>query len=271
MASDKKVVLITGGNTGLGLEVVKALYKTDTPYDIIIGCRTVSKGEAAVESLKKEIAQSPSTLSVIQADLESDSSLEKAVEAISSKYGRLDVLINNGGALFDGEIRDGKMTLREGFNASWNTNVSGTHVLTTLAVPLLLKSADPRLMFVTSGTSTLAETERLDNPTLARINASPPAGWPKATMPFTAYRSAKTGLNMLMREWHRILRNDGVKVWCISPGFLATGLGNTGADKLKQMGALDPSEGGNFIKDVVQGKRDQDVGKVIRANMIQPW
>jgi hypothetical protein len=37
------------------------------------------------------------------------------------------------------------------------------------------------------------------------------------------------------------------------------------------MGARDPSEGGNFIKDVVQGKRDQDVGKVIRVNMVQPW
>ncbi|KAI0599548.1 hypothetical protein F4775DRAFT_115430 [Biscogniauxia sp. FL1348] len=273
MASDKTVILVTGGNTGLGLEAVKALYKTETPYEIIIGCRTVSKGEAAVESLKKEIAQSPSTLSVIQVDLESDSSLEKAVESISSKYGRLDVLVNNGGASFDGEIRDGKMTLREGFNASWNTNVTGTHVLTTLAMPLLLKSADPRLMFVTSGTSTLTETERLDNPNLVRINTSPPAGWPKPTagMQLTAYRSSKTGLNMLMREWHRILLKDGVKVWCISPGFLATGLGNIGADKLKQMGALDPSEGGNFIKDVVQGKRDQDVGKVIRANMIQPW
>jgi len=37
------------------------------------------------------------------------------------------------------------------------------------------------------------------------------------------------------------------------------------------MGARDPSEGGNFIKDVCQGKRDDDQGKVIRANMIQPW
>ena len=37
------------------------------------------------------------------------------------------------------------------------------------------------------------------------------------------------------------------------------------------MGALDPSEGGNFIKDVVQGKRDEDQGKVIRATMIQPY
>jgi len=37
------------------------------------------------------------------------------------------------------------------------------------------------------------------------------------------------------------------------------------------MGAKDPSEGGNFIRDVVEGKHDQDVGKAIRFNMIQPW
>jgi hypothetical protein len=37
------------------------------------------------------------------------------------------------------------------------------------------------------------------------------------------------------------------------------------------MGALDPSLGGEFIRDVVQGKRDQDVGKAIRRDMIQPW
>lgn len=37
------------------------------------------------------------------------------------------------------------------------------------------------------------------------------------------------------------------------------------------MGAGDPSLGGTFIKDVIEGKRDEDVGKVIRAAMIQPW
>jgi hypothetical protein len=37
------------------------------------------------------------------------------------------------------------------------------------------------------------------------------------------------------------------------------------------MGASDPSVGGNFIKDVIQGKRDSDQGKVIRASEIQPW
>jgi hypothetical protein len=37
------------------------------------------------------------------------------------------------------------------------------------------------------------------------------------------------------------------------------------------MGAKDPSEGGNFIKDVVEGKRDSDTGKAIRFDSIQPW
>lgn len=37
------------------------------------------------------------------------------------------------------------------------------------------------------------------------------------------------------------------------------------------MGALDPAIGGHFLKDVVEGKRDQDEGKVIRKNMIQPY
>lgn len=40
---------------------------------------------------------------------------------------------------------------------------------------------------------------------------------------------------MLMREWRRLLLNDGVKVWAISPGFLATGLAGAGAEKLKQV------------------------------------
>lgn len=73
------------------------------------------------------------------------------------------------------------------------------------------------------------------------ISASPPAGWPKppAGLNNTAYRSSKTGLNMLMREWRRLLLNDGVKVWAISPGFLATGLAGAGAEKLKQV--RDPS------------------------------
>ncbi|KAK7995717.1 Short-chain dehydrogenase/reductase 2b [Apiospora arundinis] len=277
MASDKEIVFITGGNTGLGYEVVRALYKSPRAYEIIVGCRTVSKGEDAIATLQKEVPQSASTLSVQQANLESDASLEKAIDAISAKHGgRLDVLINNGGASFDNDVAAGTRTTREAFNAMWDVNVSGTHVLTQLAAPLLLKSTKgPRLLFVTSGTSTLAETEVFDTPMGQRLNASPAAGWPKqnppGSMAITGYRSAKTGLNMLMREWARILREDGVRVWAVSPGFLATGLGGVGAERLKQAGALDPAVGGETVRDVVEGKRDGEVGKVVRRDMVQPW
>lgn len=298
MAAEKKVVLITGGkilvfayprvflvivssnvfigNTGLGYEAIKALYTSDVPYELILGTRTVSKGEDAIKTLKSEVPSSQSSVSTLQVDVSSDESLEAAVQVITDKYGRLDTLVNNAGAGFDGAIRDGKMSIREAFNTTWDTNVSGTHVLTTLAAPLLLKSSDPRLLFITSGTSSMWETlpENWGNMHhLPRLNKSPPEGWPKEpeVNPITAYRSAKAGLNMLMRDWTRVLREDGVKVWAISPGFLATGLGNIGKEKLKAMGALDPSLGGQFIRDVVQGKRDQDAGKVIRSNQDQPW
>lgn len=298
MASEKKIVLITGGtpplfhmlaqplhrrtdihtaNSGLGYEVVKALYATDVPYELVIGTRTLSKGDEALATLKTEVTSSPSTLSTLQVDLASDASLEAAVKTIADKHGRLDVLINNAGAGFDGDIRDGKKSIREAFNASWDTNVSGTQVLTTLAAPLLLKSADPRLMFVTSGTSSLAETQPENwgelKHILGRINSSPGKGWPKAKElnPITSYRSTKTGLNMLMRDWARLLKEDGVKVWAISPGFLATGLGGVGKEQLLKMGAQEPYVGGQFIRDVVEGKRDHDTGKVVRSMMNQSW
>ncbi|KAI2605447.1 NAD(P)-binding protein [Hypoxylon fragiforme] len=275
MASDKKIVLVTGGNTGLGYETVKALYQTDTPYELIIGCRTISKGETAIATLRTEVPQSPSSLSTLHVDLESDASLENAVESIASRFaGRLDVLVNNGGGTFDQHVPAGNLSLREAWNKSWETNVTGTHVLTTLAVPLLLKSADPRLLFITSGTSALKGTEDNVTPAMQRLNFNPEPGWPKKELglsSYPAYRAAKTGLNMVMREWNRLLMRDGVKVWAVSPGFLATGLTGVGRGEMLLKGARDPATGGQFVKDVIQGKRDEDVGLVVGPGRVQPW
>jgi NAD(P)-dependent dehydrogenase (short-subunit alcohol dehydrogenase family) len=77
-------------------------------------------------------------------------------------------------------------------------------------------------------------------------------------------------MNMMMREWTRILKEDGVKTWCVSPGFLATGLGGD-QEMNKRMGAIDPTIGAEFVRDVVEGGRDQDVGRAIRRGDIQPW
>ena len=235
MADNRAIVLVTGGNTGLGFEIVKALAKSEHTYEIVIGSRKISSGEAAVKAIQEEVKTS-STFSVLQVDLETDETLEKVVNELDSKFGRLDALVNNAGAQLDALVGQGKLTKRQMLNQNWDINVTGTCILSDLAIPLLLKSEDPRVLFLTSGTASLTETE-MEGAISARLNVSPEAGWPKPPMTrgIPAYRSVKTGLNMMMRDYHRLLRNDGVKVWSISPGMLATGLGGAGKEKLREV------------------------------------
>lgn len=175
------------------------------------------------------------------------------------------------GGAFEQAYHRGEMGLRACWLKSWDVNVAGAYIMTHTFVPLLLKSASPRLLFITSGTASVAETEDLVGG-FKHLTQAPAKGWPKTqSFDVTAYRSSKVGLNMMMRQWERILREDGVKVFAISPGFLATGLGNMGAEKLRAMGAQDPEVGGKFIRDVVEGNRDEYAGKAIRENMVQPW
>ncbi|EHL02791.1 putative Peroxisomal trans-2-enoyl-CoA reductase [Glarea lozoyensis 74030] len=117
-----------------------------------------------------------------------------------------------------------------------------------------------------AGTSTLTETATSPLP----IDKSPPAGWPKS-LGMPAYRASKCGMNMLMRQWFRVLKEDGVKVWCVSPGHLATGLGGLGKEMNAKFGAKDPALGGQIIREVVEGKEDENVGKVVRRGGPQPW
>lgn len=170
------------------------------------------------------------------------------------------------GAMFDIEAAEGKLGMREMWNKSWNVNTTSTHILTHTLVPLLLKSSDPRIVFVTSGTANMTESDNLQ----IAINHSPAKGWPKQGLSAAAYRSSKTGMNMMMRDWVRVLKEDGVKIWAISPGYLATGLGGS-QERNKKAGAGDPALGGTFIREVVEGARDADVGRVIRSGGIQPY
>ncbi|OQU99623.1 hypothetical protein CLAIMM_05234 [Cladophialophora immunda] len=267
-------VLITGANTGLGLETVRSLLQSaNKTYTILLGGRSLEKATIAAKQVKGEVPQSQSEVVPVQIDVEDDQSIKNLFESLEKDYGRLDVLVNNAGSQFDLKLSSGELTMRQVWNKSWDVNVTGTYVLTYTLIPLLLKSSDPRLLFITSGTSTLGEST---NPAVI-VNHSPAnKGWPKAGGGFAgvgipAYRSSKTGLNMMMREWVRVLKEDNVKVWCVSPGMLATGLGLGNPERLKQLGALDPSIGAGVVKDVVEGKRDEDVGSVVRRDGIQPW
>jgi NAD(P)-dependent dehydrogenase (short-subunit alcohol dehydrogenase family) len=151
----------------------------------------------------------------------------------------------------------GKISLRECFIKSYDVNVAGTNVLTSTFIPLLLKSSDPRLIFVTGlANATTASRAYFPTPPL-------PAGWPKKIEFETiGYRCTKVALNMLMLDWNHKLKADGIKVWSLGPGFLETDLGNA-RHLAKEMKAQPASIGGEFIRTVVEGARDADVGKIV--------
>ena len=92
-----KVALVTGGNNGIGFETVKALLRSKKSYHILLGSRSIEKGEAAIGTLKKEVLGSRNTVELLQVDLTSDNSIEKAFKQVEASPGHVDILINNAG------------------------------------------------------------------------------------------------------------------------------------------------------------------------------
>ncbi|KAJ5198640.1 uncharacterized protein N7498_007757 [Penicillium cinerascens] len=259
------IVLVTGGNGGLGYEVVKAFYESDKAYRIFMGSRSLDKAKEAIKKLEEQCPGATNTVEIVQLNLTSDESIERAFAQVQTDVGYIDTLVNNAGATFDLEYLGGRVSLRECFNKAYDVNVAGTHVMTAKFIPLLLKSTDPRLIFVT-GLSNINQAGEKYFPTPPQ-----PAGWPKKIEFETiGYRCSKAALNMLMLDWNHKLKADGVKVCCVAPGMLATNLGNV-PEKAKEMGAKHPSIGGRLIKRVVEGERDDSVGKIVCAAGIMPW
>src|SRR6186713_2551052 len=96
MASNP-VLLITGANTGLGFETVKALCQSSRAYTILLAGRSQEKAEAAAQEAREKFPESKSVIETVQIDIESDDSISAAFERVSKEYGRVDVLINNAG------------------------------------------------------------------------------------------------------------------------------------------------------------------------------
>lgn len=174
------------------------------------------------------------------------------------------------GATFDIEFVQGKTSLRECFTRAYDVNVAGTQVLTWTFMPLLLQSSDPRLIFV-AGLANMTRASEAYFPTPAQ-----PAGWPKKIdFETIGYRCSKVALNMMMLDWNHKLKEDGVKVWCVGPGMLATNLGRLPkevmANMVAKMGLGHPSIGGQLIRKVAEGERDADVGKIVLKDGISTW
>ncbi|KAL9112802.1 MAG: hypothetical protein Q9187_007716, partial [Circinaria calcarea] len=242
----KRTVLITGANQGIGYCTALLLAQSSSGYHILVGSRSLSRGEAAVESLTG--ACSKVEFTPVQLDVTDDSSIQSAFNFIKEKYGRLDVLINNAGISIEQRADSKDKTIRQVLQEIYSTNVFGAAAVTETFLPLLRHSQDARLIFISSELGSLGMGSDPKDP---HYNVGLPG-----------YRSSKAALNMLMVQYSKTLGKEGMKVWGLCPGYLATNLSGD-AEKAKEMGAGKPEDGAKVIVGVVEGKRDGEVGKVV--------
>ncbi|KAF7303475.1 Short-chain dehydrogenase/reductase family protein [Mycena indigotica] len=128
-----KVILVTGGNTGIGYETVKQLLlKNATVY---LAARSPEKAAIAIAQLKAETNGKEAVF--LQLDLADLPSVKKAAEAFLAQEEKLDVLINNAGVMV---CPPGELT-KQGYDMQFGTNVIGHYLFTTLLLPALRKAA----------------------------------------------------------------------------------------------------------------------------------
>ena len=241
----------TGANQGVGFEAAKQLALSNPAYHILIGSRSLPRGEAAVASLNKYDLKG--TVTPIQLDVTDDASIQAAVDLVEQVHSRLDVLINNAGIV--SQNPSPVLALQE----TLQTNVIGSVAMAEAFLPLLRKSSDPRLIFVSSSVGSLTHA------------SDPSSTYYRAKIPGRTdhYRASKAAVNMLMIEYNKRLTGEGFKVWAADPGLLATNFAD--AEAVRKAGALEPEVGGKLYASIVNGERDGDVGRVIGTYGTREW
>lgn len=134
-----KVIIVTGGNSGLGFESVKAF--AEKGAEVILASRSMEKGEMA----KSEIGIVEGKIEVMQLDLQDFASIKNFCDNFKKKYTRLDVLLNNAGIMTTPYF-----LTKDGLEAQNGTNHFGHFALTGRLLGLIRKTKGSRVVNVSS-------------------------------------------------------------------------------------------------------------------------
>jgi NAD(P)-dependent dehydrogenase (short-subunit alcohol dehydrogenase family) len=205
-----KRVLITGATRGIGLAAAQALARRGAKLAIV--ARDDARGAEAVASIEGE---GGSTVDLLHADLLSQASIRALSDEILERYPRIDVLINNAGAIFVQR----ELTV-DGIERTWALNHLASFLLTTLLLDRLKASAPSRII------TTASDAHKGKLIPFDDLNAE--RSW--RGRGFTRYGESKLANIMFTRELARRLDGTGVTTYCFHPGVVATGFNrNNGA------------------------------------------
>ncbi len=136
-----KTVVVTGANSGIGLEAAVAIAAMGAR--VLMVARSRERGERGLEDVRQRTGSDG--LSLLVCDMSSMADVRRLAAAIGAAVPRLDVRVNNAGSV----NRERDVT-EEGFERTFAANYLGHFLLTTLLLPLLTASAPSRIVNVSS-------------------------------------------------------------------------------------------------------------------------
>jgi glucose 1-dehydrogenase len=186
-----KVIIVTGGNSGIGQSIVEVVARLGAK--VVIDYRSHPE---ATEAIEEEIGELGGSCCGVQADVSNLDDLQRLVQEAVNRYGRLDVMVNNAGIETRTSILD---TTPEDFDKVLNVNLRGVFFATQYAAKqMIAQGSGGRIINISS------------------VHED----WPMPNN--TPYCVAKGGVRMLTRTAGVELASKGVSIVNVGPGAVAT-------------------------------------------------
>ncbi len=201
---DGKVILITGGTSGIGKAAATALARMGA--EVVVNGRDREKGERALQEIRDKSGSVK--VSLLLADLALQSEVRRLAEEFEASHERLDVLINNAGL-----ILRRRTETPDGIETTLAINHLAPFLLTNLLLGLLKRSAPSRIITLTSEAERQGKMDLEDLQSKRRYGA------------FRVYGKTKLANIMFTYELADRLRDTGVTANCVHPGSVNTEFG----------------------------------------------
>ncbi|XP_059046102.1 retinol dehydrogenase 11-like [Achroia grisella] len=205
-----KVVIVTGGNTGVGYETAKNL--AERGARVILACRNDERGNTARDKIISDTGNQD--VHYLNLDLASLKSVRYFAEKILKTEKRLDILVNNAGIYGSENVKT-----EDGLNLGMQVNYFGHFLLTNLLLPLLKASAPSRIINVSSLSHTTVKLNinnlNFENETTKTYDVS------------KVYGTSKLCNVLMTTELARLLKGTKVTVNALNPGLVDTDIIST--------------------------------------------